>query len=506
MTAEELSALIKDEIGEDERLHAILDRIREGKATFTDSELYAAITARITSQQMCRNVLSLDKREAAFVDITRERYTDTFTVFSAVQRILDAQNGIRIRPQEPGFDTGRARKIGHSLEDKTVPDSTITRRARSATENFCMSHHDDCMRVNAEFRARAGLQSYAIREGGAKCCDWCADVSGKYPANETPAGFWGRHDNCKCSILYESKRSGRQLLRGAKDNTRRWEVVPENAGAEPLVRLTHEQAMQIQQEKQLHRMTPGEVVNNPLYILTNGAERGTIELAKMANPNKSEQIRWLPKGKELTTSERRDLTEYAAAHGIILKGLKRTDVDIGLMKETIDIAASMLLRYPELNNNPDLPFTIKVVNGLDANTFAQTTRYSNTNVVQLNANAFRNAQKLSEEYDKLVKRNWFPQGTTYRSIVIHEIGHIIERKSKVDTLSIIKSIVGSDDYSEIERYLVENLSEYSVNGSSFTSEVIPEVFNAFYGSSLSNQFAADFMAEFRKGDINDRLQ
>ena len=299
MTAEELSALIKDEIGEDARLHAILDRIRDGKANLTDSELYAAITARITAQQMRRNVLSLDKREAAFVGITRERYTDTFTVFSAVQRILDAENGIHIKPQKPPFEDGRAHKIGHSLEDRTVPDSTIERRARSATENFCMSHHDDCMRANAEFRARAGLQSYAIREGGAKCCDWCADVSGKYPANETPAGFWGRHDNCKCSILYESKRSGRQLLRGAEDNTRRWEVVPENAGAEPLVRLTHEQAAAIQERNRLtvltheqvaavgagavHVISPEEAAaassKNPLHILTADLKYATMESA-----------------------------------------------------------------------------------------------------------------------------------------------------------------------------------------------------------------------------------
>lgn len=272
MTGEELAGKIKDEIGEDERLHAILDRIREGKATFTDSELYAAITARITAQQMRRNVLSLDKREAAFVDITRERYTDTFTVFSAVQRILDAQNGIRIRPQEPGFDTGRASKIGHSLEDQTVPDSTIERRARSATENFCMSHHDDCMRTNAEFRARAGLQSYAIRDGSAKCCDWCADVSGKYPANETPQGFWGRHDNCKCSILYESKRGGRQLLRGT---SKKWEQVAPGAGE--LHRMTAEQVAAVGAGA-VHWLTPGEVVNNPLRILTNDAERATMNL------------------------------------------------------------------------------------------------------------------------------------------------------------------------------------------------------------------------------------
>lgn len=286
MTGEELSALIKDEIGEDARLHAILDRIRDGKANLTDSELYAAITARITAQQMRRNVLSLDKREAAFVGITRERYTDTFTVFSAVQRILDAENGIHIRPKEPGFDTGRARKIGHSLEDQTVPDSTIERRARSATENFCMSHHDDCMRVNAEFRARAGLQSYAIRDGSAKCCDWCADVSGKYPANETPAGFWGRHDNCKCSILYESKRSGRQLLRGT---SKKWEQVAPGAGAEPLVRLTHEQAAAIQERNRLTVLTHEQALalqaKNQLSYLTGGVKHGKM-FTRAAYPNR----------------------------------------------------------------------------------------------------------------------------------------------------------------------------------------------------------------------------
>ena len=101
-----------------------------------------------------------------------------------------------------------------------------------------MSHHDDCIRTNAEFRSRAGLQAYAIREGSAKCCDWCADVSGKYPANETPQGFWGRHDNCKCSILYESKRSGRQLLRGT---SKKWEQVAPGAGAGELHRMTAEQ-------------------------------------------------------------------------------------------------------------------------------------------------------------------------------------------------------------------------------------------------------------------------
>lgn len=283
MTGEELHALIKAEIGENERLHRILDRIRDGSATFTDSELYAAITAEITARLMRRNVLDLDSREAAFVDITRQRHSDTFTVFSAVQRILDAANGIHIRPQKPPFEAGRAHKIGHSLEDKTVPDSTIQRRAESATENFCRSHHDDCMKVNAQFRDRAGLQAYAIRDGSAKCCDWCADVSGKYPVNETPAGFWGRHDNCKCSIQYDAKKGGRQTLRGT---SKKWEKVAPDAGAGPLVRLTKEQAQALQEKYKLTVLTPEQAKNagaEPLFFMSNSF-RPTYEQKQTSFP------------------------------------------------------------------------------------------------------------------------------------------------------------------------------------------------------------------------------
>lgn len=500
MTAqEELSR----RISRDGICRAVQKKIDEGRADFTDTARYTDRAAELLGEVLAAYVPDMppDERETLCKALLRQRYLDTNAMLNAVQRTLDAAQGLHLAPQIADYPEERVDQAAHALADETVPVETIVRRAKSAPATIARSFHDDYIEKNAAFRDSAGLKCYITRNAAAKCCEWCTKMAGRYRYGEEPEDVYRRHDNCSCTVTYENGRKRQDVW-----SKREWEAPERGAGAPEAVRLTHEQVMQIRQEKQLHRMAPGEVVNSPLNILTNRVECGTMELAKMANPNQSEQIQWLPKGKELTSSERRELTDYAAAHGIILKGLKRTDVDIGLMKETIDIAASMLLRYPELNNNPDSPFTIKVVNGLEANTFAQATRYSNTNVVQLNANAFRNAQKLSEEYDKLVKRNWFPQGTTYRSIVIHEIGHIVERKSKVNTLSIIKSIVGSDDYSEIERYLVENLSEYSVNGSSFTGEVIPEVFNAFYGSSLSNQFAADFMAEFRKGDINDRLQ
>ena len=263
MTGAELAAEIAEAIAQDSRLDAIREKIEAGTADLKDSEQYTAICAEITGRMMRGAVAGLDDRAESFTEIARERYRETFDIYSTVQAIVDRALGIRIAAKEPGFQEDRARKIGHALEDQTVPESTILRRAESASENFVMSQHDRCVEENAKFRDRAGLQSYAVRTGGAKCCQWCADVSGKYPANETPDGFWGRHDNCKCSILYESRR-GTQLLGGT---SKKWEVVAEGAGAGELHRLsgaeaaaagapdpvvfTREQAEAIQAEKSL---------------------------------------------------------------------------------------------------------------------------------------------------------------------------------------------------------------------------------------------------------------
>jgi len=46
------------------------------------------------------------------------------------------------------------------------------------------------------------------------------------PNSVTAQGFWGRHDNCKCSIFYET-RKGVQRLGGS---TKKWEPL-EDAGA-----------------------------------------------------------------------------------------------------------------------------------------------------------------------------------------------------------------------------------------------------------------------------------
>ena len=195
--------------------------------------------------------------------------------------------------------------------------------------------------------------------------------------------------------------------------------------------------------------------------------------------NKEEQIKWLKKGADLTPEQKRELTAYAKGKNIVLTGLNKTDVDISLMKEMIDEAEKILKVYPELNNNPQLPFTIKMVNGMSANDFAMTTKSKDINIVQLNANAFRNKAKLAEEYQKLVDEGWFVEGTTYRSIIVHEMGHMYEHQNKTDVLSICKEILNAFENDEILFYVNKNLSKYSASYND-GSEIISEIFSSFY--------------------------
>jgi hypothetical protein len=92
------------------------------------------------------------------------------------------------------------------------------------------------VRANAEFRSRAGYDAQIVRTGGAKCCDWCASVEGTFSVRDAPAGIWGRHDNCKCSIVYQTRGGRYQTLTGKEKS---WNVVEESDVA-PLRRVTAE--------------------------------------------------------------------------------------------------------------------------------------------------------------------------------------------------------------------------------------------------------------------------
>lgn len=222
--------------------------------------------------------------------------------------------------------------------------------------------------------------------------------------------------------------------------------------------------------------------------LTSDEESGIIESQK--DSVNDDKIKWNRKGENLNSEQKRELREYAESKGIVLTGYAKTDVDVSLMKKVMDDADSLLQKYPELRGTKEKPFTLKIVNGMEANDFAMTSTGNDSHVIQLNANAFRDEKKLAEEYQKLVDEGWFVKGTTYRSIIIHEMGHMYANTHKTNIMKICKEILKTDNIGVIA-YVQKNLSSYSSVFADGT-EIISEVFSSFFGGK-PKEFEKMFM-------------
>lgn len=241
----------------DPELRAALKRIDAGKGTFQDTAQYSERTSELLGQILSRHVDELPEgmREAVCKALLRERYEEVNGICAEVQEQLDAQNDIRLQPQRAPYPAERVQQVAHALEDPTVALSVIQRRAKAPVANVSKSFHDDYMRENARIRAKLGLKPLIIRYGSG-CCSWCSAVAGRYRFGEAPDDVFRRHDNCDCTIIYDT-----QVLRGERTEgggrSKKWvEVDPaevEANGFEPTVN-SQERAAEIEQTA-LSRLT-----------------------------------------------------------------------------------------------------------------------------------------------------------------------------------------------------------------------------------------------------------
>ena len=207
---------------------------------------------------------------------------------------------------------------------------------------------------------------------------------------------------------------------------------------------------------------------------------------KMADIDK---IKWLPKGKEITKEEYKDLRDYALSKGVKLTNFKKSDVDTALAKEIIDDCEKMLKQFPKIQGNKKYPFTLDLADYMNSEDFAITD--VKRNIITLNADAFRNKEKLALEYNKLADSGWFVKGTNYNSIIFHECGHIFEEKYSADGLGIAKEVLKTEKKIVLQDFLSNNLSEYAAF--KLKTEIISETFSAYFGRNVNDDFILQFI-------------
>lgn len=204
-----LRAELDELLSKDKRLAAIAEKITRGKATFKDSARYTQIVSRHMSDVIKRNIGDIKVpmgKEMVCRELLRDHYELINGVFGDVQVSVDEKLGIHLKPVKPAYPAERVDSWAHSLEDPTVEQSVIERRAASGSENIGNSMHDDCIKENAKWREQAGLDTYLVRDAGGGCCPWCAAIAGRYKYADAPDDVFRRHDHCTCTVTYECGR------------------------------------------------------------------------------------------------------------------------------------------------------------------------------------------------------------------------------------------------------------------------------------------------------------
>lgn len=266
MTYRELYAQFQARCASDPLLRSLRRKITGGTADLRDTAAYSERISGLLGREMSENIALFPPgtRETTLQWLLRDQYEDINSIYTAVQRTLDEAQGIAIEPQRPPFPAERVQTVAHALEDPTVPEDTIRRRADAPAAAVSKSFHDDCIRTNAALRNDLGLKPTLTRIASAKACPWCAEVSGKWRFGEQPDDVFRRHDNCDCTIIYDT-----QVLRGAGTadggRSRTWEEVdPSDLQADPPKVLSPEEAEKLQ--------------NSVMQELTLARERGILRI------------------------------------------------------------------------------------------------------------------------------------------------------------------------------------------------------------------------------------
>lgn len=167
--------------------------------------------------------------------------------------------------------------------------------------------------------------------------------------------------------------------------------------------------------------------------------------------------------------------------------------DVKVLENVIDTLGDQLKRAKNnhlLKQSSDIILTYDNVLGyegdnskVDVNAIAMT----KGKTITLNKYMYDDSNHLKLEYENAVQDNLFPKGTTYKNVVIHEFGHIIDRKNpkiRQDILHVLQQDA-NDSNMTLEEWILKIISYYATSYSEIDnqfSELVPEVSNAHNGA------------------------
>lgn len=255
------------------------DEIARGTATMRDTSLYSqtlginlrrAIKEVVTPDELPDSTLYYNIAHSILEPLLRDTYEDVNAVCAEVQRKLDDKVGIHLASQKADFPAERVRAACGSASTRDTAEHGIEVLERTS-ENITAAFSDDYMKANADFRSRAGLDTYIERRDDGKCCEWCSKLAGRYSyPDKAPRDIFRRHDNCGCTVEYVCSK-GRQDVWSKKwqDEQGKAERIAYADGAGKPTKLSGKEAAELEKrltsERESGRIKYAKVIDSVFY-------------------------------------------------------------------------------------------------------------------------------------------------------------------------------------------------------------------------------------------------
>lgn len=256
-------------VASDKDMTLITDWIREGKAHYSQAEVYAERSGKYLSQAM-REVIRLEDLpdNTLYYNIAEKTIgralEDNYKLMAEAARVaqenMNKEAGIGLKAAVPEMNRDRIHRIVDTAAGADTQEK-LDAALGEPVKTYSRTVIDDAKRANARLHDEAGLEVRVEREydgvglhNGTDVCEWCKEREGSFTYEEAiRIGVFARHDGCGCIINYTSKKGTRTR------STDKWswhDVIEDPKGKEAEL-ITGEAKGNITKEY-LAKATPGE--------------------------------------------------------------------------------------------------------------------------------------------------------------------------------------------------------------------------------------------------------
>lgn len=253
------------------RASVILQKIRNGKATYEDAGIYAedigaaladAFAANLSGETLPDGKMYWNIADRVVRPMLEQDHQLAADAAAEVQQHLNEAAGIGLKAQTAPVNEERVEGILNKLCAAEQFDD-VAWMLNEPVKTFSREAVDETLRRNVEFQGKAGMAPKIIRRTVGHCCEWCSRLAGTYSYPDTPQDVYRRHDYCRCVVEYDPGDGRRQNV-----HTKRW-TEPEDSATIMTRRSTglEPKSRQFQTEALLQR-----------HFIKHQSEYGTISI------------------------------------------------------------------------------------------------------------------------------------------------------------------------------------------------------------------------------------